>query len=225
MKGIDRYEKAVKIIEGSFEPYFWSEALTPFEVLISTILSQKTERRGTKSAFDRLRSRIGITPERLAVADLLDIADAIRPAGLYRSKAPKIKEIARLLLDKYHGDLSEILSLPVDEARKKLIDLPGVGPKTADILLSFVGKRPVFPVDVHIERVAKRLGLVSEKARYEEIRAAYELIIPPDDRMRAHMALIEFGREICTARNPKHAICPVSQYCDYYQGLSTASQR
>ncbi|HZD60622.1 MAG TPA: endonuclease III [Anaerolineae bacterium] len=219
MSDIDRYEEAVRIIEASFEPYFWSKTLSPFEVLISTILSQKTERRGTKSAFDRLRSRIGTTPEELAAANLLDIVDAIRPAGLYRSKAPKIKEIARLLLDKYSGDLSRILNLPTDEARKELIGLPGVGPKTADILLSFVGKRPVFPVDVHIERVAKRLGLVPEKARYEEIRVAYERIILPDDRMRAHMAIIEFGREICTARNPKHGICPVSQYCDYYKGL------
>jgi len=219
MDETSKYAKAVKIISDSFEPYFWSRKLTPFEVLVSTILSQKTERRGTKKAFDKLKEKIGLTPEKIAGAPISDIIDAIKPAGLYRSKAPKIKEVAQVVLDKYGGDLSVILDMPTPEARKKLTGMPGVGPKTADILLSFAGKRPVFPVDVHIERVGKRLGLVHPEAKYEEIRAAYEEVIPPEDRMRAHMALIEFGREICTARNPKHGICPVSEYCDYYQSL------
>ncbi len=214
------YEKAIAIIEDAFEPYFWAEQLTPFEVLISTILSQKTERRGTKKAFDFLRSRIGVTPRAIAQADVSAIIEAIRPAGLYRSKAPKIKEVAVQVQDTYGGDISRVLDLPAEEARKLLLKLPGVGPKTADILLSFVGNRPVFPVDVHIERIGKRLGLVAEKAHYEEIKASFEQVIPPADRMRAHMSLIEFGREICTARNPKHAVCPVSSYCDYYKNLS-----
>lgn len=217
MEKTSKYAKAVKIINDSFEPYFWSKKLTPFEVLVSTILSQKTERRGTRKAFDELKEKIGLTPEKIAGAPLSDITDAIKAAGLYRSKASKIKEVAQIVLDRYGGDLSAILDMHTPEARKKLTDMPGVGPKTADILLSFVGKRPVFPVDVHIERVGKRLGLVSQKAKYKESKASYEQVIPPEDRMRTHMALIEFGREICTARNPKHGICPVSEYRDYYQ--------
>lgn len=213
----NRYSKAVRIIEDSFEPYFWSKNLTPFEVLVSTILSQKTERRGTRSAFERLKTRIGITPDALADADVSAISDAIQPAGLYRSKAATLKEISRLIRDGYGGDISSILDLPTGEARKRLLDLPGVGPKTADIFLGFVAGRPVFAVDVHIERVAKRIGLVSEKAGYDEIKAAFESIIPPKNRARTHMALIEFGREICIARHPKHELCPISQYCDYYQ--------
>jgi len=221
MDGTGKYAKAIIIISDSFEPYFWSKKLTPFEVLVSTILSQKTERRGTKKAFDELKEKVGLTPEKIAGASLSDITDAIKTAGLYRSKAPKIKEVARIVLEKYDGDLSIILDMPTLEARKELIGLPGIGPKTADILLSFVGNRPVFPVDVHIERIGKRLGLIRQEAKYEEMRAAYEGVIPPEERMRAHMALIEFGREICTARNPKHGICPVSEYCDYYKNLLT----
>ncbi|HEY3373569.1 MAG TPA: endonuclease III [Candidatus Aquicultor sp.] len=213
------YAEALRILENSFELYVWSENLTAFEVLISTILSQKTERKNKETAFLALKQRIGVTPERLAAAQVMDIADAIRPAGLFRSKAPKIQEVAQIVLERYDGDLSVVLKMSMNHARKELMRLPGVGLKTADILLSFVANRPVFAVDVHIERIGKRRGLAPQAARYEEIRAAYEAEISPDERVRTHKALIEFGREICTARNPNHDICPVSDYCMYNRKL------
>ncbi|MCL5290936.1 MAG: endonuclease III [Actinobacteria bacterium] len=203
----------VEVVVSEFEPHLWSEGMTPFEVLISTVLSQKTERRGTRRAFLHLKKGLGINPTALARADEDAIAELIKPAGLYRSKAPKIKAIALSVLELYGGDLTAVLELPEQEARVRLMALPGVGPKTADVVLSFVARKAVLPVDVHIFRIAERWHAVGKEARYEEVRAALESAVPPEMRLAAHLALIEFGREICVARKPKCSICMVNAVC------------
>jgi endonuclease-3 len=91
--------------------------------------------------------------------------------------------------------------------------LPGVGPKTADILLAFVAKNPVIPVDTHIARVSKRLGIARPKANYEDARNSLEALIPPRERVRVHLSIIAFGRKVCRAPRPRCAICPVNRSC------------
>ena len=119
-----------------------------------------------------------------------------------------------LIIDQqYAGRLSQILNLPYGQAKEKLMDLPGVGPKTADILLAFVAKHPVIPVDTHIERVSKRLGIAPRNADYEKIRGNLESLIPSRDRLQLHLSLIAFGRAICKAPKARCAICPVSDLC------------
>ena len=91
--------------------------------------------------------------------------------------------------------------------------LPGVGPKTADILMAFVAEHPVIPVDTHIARVTKRLGIAPMNANYETIRTNLEALIPPEKRVRLHLSLIEFGRAICKAPTPRCPVCPVNKWC------------
>lgn len=208
-----KIREMVEVVIDSFEPHLWSKGMDPFEVLISTILSQKTERRGTLKAYLALKRGVGIDPRSLAAASESEIAELIKPAGLHRSKSSKIKAVAESVLELYGGDLSRVLELPEGEARRELMSLPGVGPKTADVVLSFAAGRAVLPVDVHIFRIARRWGMTDEKASYEEVRAALEAAVPPEERLPAHLALIEFGREICTSRNPKCGICPVADRC------------
>ena len=93
------------------------------------------------------------------------------------------------------------------------MELPGVGPKTADILLAFVAKHHVIPVDTHIARITKRLGIAPRNANYERVRTSLEALIPPDDRIRVHLSIIAFGREICKAPRPRCSICPVNATC------------
>lgn len=211
-KPVKLRDMAGRIIS-AFQPERWWEALTPFEVLVSTVLSQKTERRGTKRAFMRLKNELGIEPRILAAADEVIIAELIKPAGLYRSKSVKIKAIASAVEELYGGDLAVVLGLPEVEARRTLMELPGIGPKTADVAISFLADRPVIAIDVHIFRIAERWGAVGKGATYEEVRAALESAVDPENRVAAHLALIEFGREVCTARKPKCEICPVNDLC------------
>ncbi|MDI6891928.1 MAG: endonuclease III [Actinomycetota bacterium] len=200
-------------MERNYPVRVWAENLTPFEVLVSTILSQATERRGNVRAFENLLQRFDMTPVSLARADIRELAECIKPAGLHNAKAAKIKAVSQVLLEEYGGDLMKILGLPRDEAREGLMELPGVGQKTADVLLNLVAGHPTFPVDTHIIRIARRLPLVKAKAGYEEIKAAFEKWTPPEKRRVLHLALIEHGREVCKAK-PKCELCPIFIFCE-----------
>jgi endonuclease-3 len=193
----------------------WYRPLTPFERLISTILSQNTSREATIKGFENLRRRFNITPEVLAEAKVVEIRECIRPSGLYNTKAPRIREVARIILEEYGGNLDNLARLPFDTARESLLRIPGVGFKTADVFLSLVYERGSFAVDTHISRIAKRWKMVRGNAAYEEIRMAFEAVIPRRKRRRVHLALIEFGRGICKARGPRCAICPVYAECEW----------
>ncbi|MCK5554029.1 MAG: endonuclease III [Deltaproteobacteria bacterium] len=193
----------------------WYRPLTPFERLVSTILSQNTSREATIKGFENLRRRFNITPEVLAEAKVEEIRECIRPSGLYNTKAPRIREVARIILEEYGGNLDNLARLPADTARESLLRIPGVGFKTADVFLSLVYERGSFAVDTHIGRIAKRWKMVRGNAAYEETRLAFEGVIPRGKRRRAHLALIEFGREICKARGPRCAICPVYAECEW----------
>lgn len=193
----------------------WYSTLTPFERLVSTILSQNTSREATIKGFENLRRRFRVVPEALAEAKVEEIKDCIKPAGLYNTKAPRIRELARVILKEYRGDLNNLSRLPMEKARESLLKIPGVGFKTADVFLSVAGEKESFPVDTHISRIAKRWMLVRGNAGYEETRLAFESVIPPAKRPRAHLSLIEFGREICRARRPRCTICPVYEECEW----------
>ena len=189
------------------------KAGSPFETLIHTILSQNTNDRNSNAAMKKLRKRYKIFPYSLSRAKLKDLIPCIRSAGLYNSKGPRIIEVSRIVQNEYDGSLNEILRLPYAEAKEKLVAMPGVGPKTADIVLAFNARQPVIPVDTHISRVSKRLSIAPPNADYETIRINLEALIPKRDRIRFHLSIIEFGRNICKAPRPKCVICPINRTC------------
>ena len=195
------------------QPRWVKSRKDPFETLVTTILSQNTADRNTSRAFEALSNRFEITPEALAKASLPEIEDAIRAAGLYKSKAHAIKQAAITILEKYHGTLKPILSLPLDEARKTLMQFKGVGPKTADVVLLFAAKQPTVPVDTHVNRVSKRLGFVPSGSDYEVVHKNLEAIFDPSDYLAVHVLLIAHGRKTCKARHPICNKCPVNTYC------------
>ncbi len=195
----------------SVEP--WSARSQPFPALIRTILSQNTTDVNSDRAFRRLSSKFRITPNGLANASTAEIAACIRVGGLYRSKSRTIKRVSKTIMRRYDGKLAKPLRKPFDQARSELTALPGVGPKTADILLAFVTGHKIIPVDTHVARVSARLDIVSRNARYETIRKRLEDVVAPNDRLRMHLALIRFGREVCRAPKPKCPVCPVNRDC------------
>jgi endonuclease-3 len=105
------------------------------------------------------------------------------------------------------------LSLPLDEARKTLTEMPGVGPKTADVVLLFSANKPTVPVDTHVNRVAKRLGLAPANGGYEEVRLSLQSLFDAKDYLAVHLLLIAHGRKYCKARQPLCPQCPVNAYC------------
>jgi endonuclease III len=211
----DRTRKVLQVLGDAFGPLTWPNPLPPVEELISTILSQNTNDANRDRAFRGLRERFPAW-EDLLVAPTVVIEDAIRPAGLGPQKAPRIREVLRrIFAERGRLELDFLRRMPPSEARAWLRRLPGVGPKTAAIVLLFSLGMPAFPVDTHIFRVSGRLGLRPEKMTLE---AAHELLadlIAPEEYARAHLLLIRLGREICHARKPDCPRCPLQSLCPY----------
>jgi len=204
----------LKALESRFEvPYLAEIADDPFKVLVRTIISQSTAGINTRRAYENLSRKMLLTPKSLAEADVKEIEDALFVAGLYRNKSRVIKKVSQMIIQEFNGSLDFIYSKPLKEARKKLLSLPGVGPKTADIVLLFCAKRPVLPVDTHVNRVSKRLGLVPPEADYEKIREVLQSLYLPKEYFKVHMLFISLGRKICRAGRPKHDECPANHLC------------
>ena len=132
---------------------------------------------------------------------------------MYKNKAKAIKQAAKIVLEKYHGALQPILSMPINEARTALMQFPGVGPKTADVVLLFSSNKPTIPVDTHVNRVSKRLGFAPSDADYEEVRQALQSIYAPSEYLAVHLLLIAHGRRYCKARHPLCNECPINNFC------------
>jgi len=210
----ERANMILKLLQRTFEaPKWFSSKSSDFQTLVATVISQNTSDRNADRAFSRLSEKFSITPQALSEADLPDIEEALKIAGLYRNKARIIKRLAKAIMERFGGSLDFIRRLPLEESRKLLLELPGVGPKTADVLLLFRAGKPTIPVDTHIKRVSKRLGFVSQNADYEEIRESLQALYDPKDYFEVHILLIMLGRKYCKARNPKCAECPVNRFC------------
>ena len=214
---MQKREKAGKILEilkREFSvPQLSSITEDPFKVLVRTIISQSTAEVNTRRAYQNLSETFPITPEAMDKADLTELEKTLRVAGLYRNKAKVLKNVAKVILEKFNGSLDFVYSLPLSEARKNLMDLPGVGPKTADIVLLFCANRPTLPVDTHVNRVSKRLGLVPSEAGYEDVRKGLQELYSPEEYFSVHMLFIALGRNYCKALRPLHAVCPLRGLC------------
>jgi endonuclease-3 len=197
----------------------------PVEALVSAILSQNTNDVNRDRAYGQLRARFP-TWEEVRDAPLPVLVDAIRPAGLAPTKAPRIQEALKRISAE-HGELSLdfLADLPLEEARAWLRAIPGVGPKTAAIVLLFALGRPVFPVDTHIHRVAGRLGLTPLKTTREQAHEILEALIPPEIYYPFHINLILHGRAVCHARNPEHERCVLRDECGFYRSLGKPRHR
>ena len=213
----------------------------PFDCLVRTILSQNTSDVASQPAYDALVERFdptksdGIDPdlrfaagdpadlvEALATADRSAIADTIAPAGLHNQKSAVLQTVAERILAEYGSaaDFDEfVATAEYDEVRDTLLDFGGVGPKTADCVLLFAaGRRGVFPVDTHVHRIYRRLGIAPPDADHEGVRAVLEAEVPGEKCGFGHTASIQFGREYCSARKPAcldgPEACPLYDLCD-----------
>ena len=192
--------------------------LDPLSELILTILSQSTSDTNRDRAFEGLTARF---PNWNAAAEAprASIEAAIRPGGLARVKSAVIAALLTRLRSE-HGrlDLEMLRTLPMEEGRRYLMGLHGVGAKTAACVLLFACGHPAFPVDTHIHRIARRLGWIPEKAGAEAAHALIEPLIPEKRRFSTHVNFITLGREFCRPSRPDCVSCPISGNCRYARG-------
>lgn len=185
----------------------------PLDELVRTILSQNTSDTNSDRAFAALREHF-TDWNTVADAPVTEIEDAIRSGGLAQQKAPRIRSALRDIRE-HRGeiDLDFLSELPDDEALAFLESMDGVGPKTAACVLAFSLQRPIIPVDTHVHRVSKRLGLIGARTSAAKAHAELEAVVAPPDRVPLHVALIRHGREVCKARNPRCDDCVLGDVC------------
>jgi endonuclease-3 len=185
----------------------------PLEELISTVLSQHTSDRNAERAYGSLRTAYP-TWDSLVRAPSAAVADRIRSGGLANTKASRVQAILREIKRREGDyDLGFLSDRSDAEAREYLTSLPGVGPKTAAVVLAFSLGRAVIPVDTHVHRVSGRLGLVPPKVSAERAHALLEELTPEGVRVGLHVGLIRLGREICKAGRPRCEECPLASLC------------
>ncbi|MBO3800661.1 MAG: endonuclease III [Candidatus Brockarchaeota archaeon] len=211
-----KLEKGIGLGKKSFPLLSSKDA---FEILVATVLSQNTTDVNTARTVRRLRDTIGITPNSISKAGLRELKSAIRTSGLYNVKAKVLKKLARIVVKNYGGHIEKVFEKPLEEARNELMSLPGVGPKTADVILLFAGGKKTFPIDTHVFRVSRRLGLIGLRDGYEEARGKLMKTFPSDSYLKTHLLLIEHGRKTCRARKPLCHSCVLLEYCSFGQGL------
>jgi len=194
----------------------WRPHFGPVDELILTILSANTNDRNSGRAFETLKARFGDDWDAVRLAPLAEIKEAINVAGMYNQKAPRIVNS----LEKLHQDvgaysLDHLAGMPVEEALDYLQSFPGVGHKTASIVLLFCFGKPTFPVDTHIQRQSQRLGISRAKAPPREVKQDWEMLLPEADYYTLHLNLIRHGREVCIARAPRCDACVLRSLCEY----------
>lgn len=185
----------------------------PMADLILTVLSQNTADKNSGRAFVQLMRSFD-SWDAMAEAPVEEIMRIIQPGGLAPQKAPRIKRILEAVRSQ-SGDwsLDFLRTDPLEEARAWLRALPGVGPKTAACVLLFALGRPAMPVDTHVERVSKRLGLIPWSLSVAQAHESLEALVEPADYYRFHMLLIKHGRRTCAARKPACERCPLEPEC------------
>lgn len=194
--------------------------LPPIDELVMTILSQHTNDINMLRAFEKLKETYS-TWDQVLDAPQIELAQVIRSSGMFNLKAKRI-QAALSEIKKRVGklDLSHLDSMDVEESKEWLTSLHGVGPKTAAIVLLFSFGKPVLPVDTHVWRVSKRLGLIKENVSREKAHVLLGQIVPRDCIPSLNNNLVRHGREICQAQNPGCGDCFLSTICDYYRAIS-----
>ena len=207
-----RIAKSLRRAYGARPAKCWGDGVS---VLVDTVLSQNTSAANSDAGYRQLRRRFR-TWKQVADAPVEEVERCIRVSGLSNLKAPRIQSILRRIkADRGKIDLQFLDELPDDAAYAYLRAFPGVGPKTACCTLLFAFGKAMFPIDTHIHRIARRLGLIGPRATAEQAQDLLTPNIRPEDRYETHVLLIEHGRRTCRAINPRCDECVLLRRCPF----------
>jgi endonuclease-3 related protein len=196
----------------AYGPMNWWPGETSFEVMVGAILTQNTSWRNVEKAIQKLKGKGFLNPEGIYHLKKQQLTSLIRSSGYYRIKADRLKSFMNFLFEEYRGDLRVMGREQLTELRGKLLQVKGIGPETADSILLYGLKKPIFVVDAYTKRILSRHTIVSEKASYEEIQGLFMEHLPRSERLfnEYHALLVHLGKSLCK-KIPRCDRCPLSK--------------
>lgn len=206
----ERLTTMYRLLLEQFGPQGWWPAETPFEMMAGAVLTQNTNWENVKKALGNLEREGLLDPARLHALGVDALARAIRPAGYYNVKARRLKNLVRLIVERYGGEVSAMLGEGPGELRDALLGVNGIGPETADSIVLYAAGHPVFVVDAYTHRILSRHDLVDEEASYDEIQATFSDALPEDVPLfrEFHALIVMAGKTYCRKR-PLCERCPL----------------
>jgi endonuclease III related protein len=201
-------------LSAALGPQHWWPAQTQFEIVVGAILTQNTSWTNVEQAIANLRSARMLRPLAMLKAATPRLARLIRPSGYFRQKAKKLKAFCKFLSAEYGGSVARMFRTPTAELREKLLGVFGIGPETADSILLYAGKHPVFVVDTYTKRILQRHGWVGQKASYDEVQRLVVADFPGDaeHHNELHALFVQVGKNWCRKSQALCSACPLERF-------------
>ena len=217
-RGIRRHQlirHIQKTLHDHFGPLQWWPAESPFEVAVGAILTQNTAWTNVERAIDNLRPAGALAPGKMAAMGIRQLEELIRPAGFFRQKAARLRDLADHLTDVWQEDLCAFCGGPLDQARARLLAIVGIGPETADSILLYAANRPSFVVDAYTRRIFQRIGLLNGQESYDEIRSLFMQSIAEDVGIynEYHAQIVQLAKSYCRKNRTFCQACPLNKVC------------
>lgn len=212
----DRLMQVYEALFSYFGPLNWWPAEDDFEVMVGAILTQGVSWTNVEKAMDNLKSLGILSVEGILLAYPDILAKAIRPTRYYNQKAKKLWGLCRHLKDNYDGDIYRLFEKDLYELREELLSIKGIGPETADSMILYAAKKPIFVVDAYTWRVFSRLGFFFDGATYQEMQDFFMGNLPEDVQLfnEYHAQIVYLGKDFCKKTNPRCGDCPISHLCN-----------
>ena len=218
--GIEDQDREVTLREiygrlfAAYGPQHWWPADEPFEVIVGAILTQSTTWSNVEKAIASLKATDALAPTALHQMTADQLARLIRPSGYYNAKARKLKAFAEHLFSGYDGDLGKLLSLDTVTLRRELLSIHGVGEETADSIILYAARRPVFVIDAYTKRILSRIGVAPPDQTYGAYQQLFTLKLSPDEALfnEYHALLVRHGKDVCR-KVPRCDDCCLASLC------------
>lgn len=205
-----RLNEIYKCLSEAYSPQHWWPADNPLEVMVGAVLTQNTSWQGVQKAIANLKHNGMLESSKLRAIPTVELAELIRPAGYFNLKATRLKNLMELVEGNYAGDLKAMAQVDTAQLRNELLAVNGVGPETADSILLYAFRKPIFVVDTYTYRVMSRHGLIEEEVSYQALQDFFMQHLPLDVAMfnEYHALLVKVGKLYCR-RKPRCQGCPL----------------
>ncbi len=198
-----------------FGPQHWWPGNGAFEIIVGAILTQNTAWTNVEKAISNLKRACLLHPDSIRRVPTARLARLIRPSGYFNSKARKLKAFVHFLFTAHHSRLAHLFYMKTEPLREELLSVYGIGHETADSILLYAARNPIFVIDAYTRRIVARLGLAREDASYDELQHLFMDHLPRRVKLfnEYHALLVALGKEVCKKRAPRCTVCPLREMC------------